>query len=116
MSGAIERQMRDHGLRELVHGSAHGAARVERARSRIGPVLHELVRRAQAAGELRTDVGAADMPMLQIMLGGVADMAGPDAWPRYFSLLLDGLRTPAPSPLPGKAPDVRALVSRESAL
>ena len=74
------------------------------------------MRRAQAAGELRGDVGAADMPMLQVMLGGVADMAGPDAWRRYFALLLDGLRTPAPSPLPGQAPDVRALVSRESAL
>ena len=42
------------------------------------------------------------MPLLQLMVSGLADLGGPHApglWRRYLGIVLDGLRTPDPRPL-----------------
>ena len=60
----------------------------------------------QAAGELRPDVAGPDLALVQLMLGAVVDQTrdvAPDAWRRFLAIVLDGLRTPDPGPLPVRA-------------
>lgn len=54
----------------------------------------QLLARARAAGVVREDLVAADMPALFCGLASVVQ-AGGDGWRRYLELLLDGLRPPA---------------------
>jgi len=51
----------------------------------------QLIARARAAGVVRDDLTAADMPALFCGLGSVV-LAGGRNWRRYLDLLLDGLR------------------------
>ena len=94
--GILDLQAADRGLRELAFAGRHGRERVARARTRLLPMVHELVTRAQASGQLRGDVLADDVPIIQKMLAQVIDIAGdvsPDLWRRYLTIVLDGLRT-----------------------
>jgi AcrR family transcriptional regulator len=101
----LELQAADRGLRELAFAGQHGRERVTRARIRLEPIVQELVSRAQASGDLRADISADDVPVIQKMIAQVIDVAGdvkPDLWRRYLAIVLDGLRTrrDGPTPLP----------------
>ena len=68
----------------------------------FGPV-DELISRAQKAGVMRPDVTGADVPQIMCACGRVQGLgAGDDekAWRRHLTIMLDGLRTTARSPLP----------------
>jgi AcrR family transcriptional regulator len=94
--GILDLQAADRGLRELAFAGRHGRERVARARTRLEPMVQELVARAQASGQLRGDVLPDDVPIIQKMLAQVIDVAGdasPDLWRRYLAIVLDGLRT-----------------------
>lgn len=98
-------QAADRGLKEVVLGTPRGATRVARARERIAPVVDELVARARAGGELRDDVAASDLALIQFMLGALIDYThevDPEAWRRLLGIVVDGLRARrhAPTPLP----------------
>ncbi len=54
----------------------------------------ELLARCRAAGVVREDLAATDMPALFCGLASVVQ-AGGEGWRRYLELLLDGLRPPA---------------------
>lgn len=85
----------DRGMRQVLFGSSYGKERLAGARECLVPLIEELVSRAQDAGALREGVGASDVPVLLVMLGTVAEFAGalaPDAWERWCTVLLDGLR------------------------
>ncbi|MBL7502132.1 TetR/AcrR family transcriptional regulator [Frankia sp. CNm7] len=102
---ATARQVADRGLKELVFSTAHGRARIAADRDRIGPLFMALVTRAQDAGALRADIAGTDLGLVQLMLISVADFTreeAPQAWRRFLTILLDGLRTSrdAPSALP----------------
>jgi AcrR family transcriptional regulator len=104
MRGAVRTHAYDRGLRQVMFGAV-GATRLEEARRRIHPLVARIVERAQAAGALRDDVTAADLALLQFMLSSAADFtttAAPELWSRYLTIVLDGLRTPDPTPLPGR--------------
>jgi hypothetical protein len=67
--------------------------------------LAKLVARAQQEGDLRTDLTAVDIAVLHIGVLGTADFTSgmvPDAWQRYLTIVLDGMRAhPAgPTDLP----------------
>ena len=72
--------------------------------------LRTLVERAQEAGAMRTDIGWQDMPFLLASVATGATTLGLRAtrrqWERNLRILLDGMRTPSPGPLPGKAPSL----------
>jgi AcrR family transcriptional regulator len=70
----------------------------EATRAELHVVIQELIVRAQAAGTMRQDFGADDMPML--MCGVSASMAhGGWEWARHLEIVLDGLRArPGPTP------------------
>jgi AcrR family transcriptional regulator len=114
--GAVGMQAEDRGLKELLLSSEHGRTRVASVRGRIGPIVGEVVERAKAAGVLREDVMPHDVPLINMMLGTVADAArdtSPELWRRYLGLVLDGLRPAreAPTPLPQPAPGDEVLDS-----
>lgn len=65
-------------------------------------LIGTIVARAQAAGELREDLAANDVPVLMHMLAHAAQMlepVEPGAWERYLDVVLDGLRPGAAHPL-----------------
>jgi AcrR family transcriptional regulator len=107
-------QAADRGLKDVVLGTARGAGRAARARERIGPIVDELLARACEAREVRRDVAASDLALIQFMLGAVIDFThdvAPETWRRMLAIVLDGLRPSrdAPSPLPAPPLDEREL-------
>lgn len=105
LHGAIDRQTRDRGLKELLMSSVHGQEQIGRARDAILPLVTELVERAQRSGQLREDVAPSDFPLMQFAVGAISEYTAdvqPDAWRRVMGLLIDGLRVhrDAPTPLP----------------
>jgi AcrR family transcriptional regulator len=111
--GFVERaqalQASNRGLKELVLSTAHGRERVACVRERLGPLADQLVRRAQASGQLRPDLDGTDLPLMQIMLGAIVDATrdvAPETWRRMFALIVDGMRAHEPrTPLPAPALD-----------
>jgi AcrR family transcriptional regulator len=100
----------DRGLREAVLSPARGRERAGRARARIAPLATRLLERAREDGSLRDDLGAFDIPLMQLMLGALADVTSdlePEFWRRFLVILLDGMRKSrrTPTPLPSEALD-----------
>lgn len=96
-------QVADRGLKEVLLGSREGCSRVARARTRLLPAVTVLVERAHAAGVLRSDFTAQDIPVVMMMVSATIDVTrdvDPEFWRRPLSLLLDGLRADAAHPLP----------------
>jgi AcrR family transcriptional regulator len=98
--GFLERslalQAADRGLKEVLLGTGERHERIGRIRDQMRPLVTEMIRRAQEAGELRADFAPQDMPLLQIMLGSVIDASSevaPDLWRRCLGIMLDGIRT-----------------------
>jgi AcrR family transcriptional regulator len=118
LEGAVEVNATNRGVKELMFSGGHGAALVDRTRLRLAPLVQELVRRAQASGDLRPDVDFTDMPLIQFMVAGLADLGGPHApamWRRQLGIVLDGLRTPEPRPLAAPPIGLPAFVETISA-
>jgi AcrR family transcriptional regulator len=63
----------------------------------VGEIACELVRRAQAAGQMRPDVIVEDISMLMCGVGSATCRPHPypDAWRRHLAILIDGLRADA---------------------
>ena len=97
--GFLERAQASHasnrGLKELMLSTGHGRDRVACVRERMAPLADALVQRAQASGQLRPDVEGTDLPLIQVMLGGIVDFTrdvDPDTWRRLLAIIVDGLR------------------------
>ncbi len=110
MSRSCALQAADRGLKEALTTRGRGRERVAQARETIAPLAIQLMRRAQASGQLRADLGPFDVPLMQLMLGSVADATrevAPEYFERLLTIVLDGLavRREAPTPLPGTALD-----------
>lgn len=108
----------DRGLRQVMSCSSYGLDQVARARAKVLPIAEQIVARATAAGVLRPEVTAADVPMVFLMVGAVVDFSGdvtPGLWSRYLTFVLDGMRAghPAAGALPGPLEDAQ-LVSAMS--
>jgi AcrR family transcriptional regulator len=105
---ALQMQVGDRGLREVLLHGEYGRDRIAEVKVRIGPILTELIERAEAEGHLRSDFVVEDVPMLMTMIGSVADYtrkADPELWRRYLAMFLDGLVTSRSSMSPlGTAP------------
>jgi AcrR family transcriptional regulator len=104
-----EFQAANRALAEEMRDTGHDDhPELERAKQAISERLADLVARAQAAGEIRADVGVGDLRLMLIGLAQTATASGAEITSeekaRYVGILLDGLRTPTPTPLPGTAP------------
>ena len=80
---------------------------LEAARERVERIIEEVMDRAKAAGQLRHDVGVGDVMVAVAQLSrppaGTGCLSADRFVHRHLQLLLDGLRAPAPSVLPGTA-------------
>jgi AcrR family transcriptional regulator len=89
----------DLGFRQLMMFGTYGAVSSRYARDRMRPVVTRLVERAQAAGQVRADLAATDIPFILLMVTSAAEHAREvrlDVWRRYLTLILDGLRPARP--------------------
>ncbi|WP_198655349.1 TetR/AcrR family transcriptional regulator [Streptomyces geranii] len=80
---------------------------LEAARERVEQLTEDIMDRAKAAGQLRTDVGVGDVMIVVAQLSRPPAGTGCTSIDRYvhrhLQLFLDGLRAPARSELPGTA-------------
>ena len=91
---ALELQAHDRGVKDLITASTDGLDRVAMIRARLLPIGLELVSRAREAGQIRTDVAAQDLPVVQLMLSTLIDASrdvSPDLWRRYLGIITRGL-------------------------
>src|SRR4029079_8534918 len=66
-------QAEDRGFKDALVLRDRGRERVAAARERIAPRALELLARAQEAGAVRADLGAYDVPMLNLCIALIAD-------------------------------------------
>ena len=84
----------DLGLRQMLMFATYGQDLVQVARQRNAPLVERLVRRAQAAGQLRADLRQTDIVFVVFILTEATRLAqagNPDIWRRYLTLILDGM-------------------------
>ncbi len=90
------------------HQCMRGALELPEVREARGYTLdgfQRLIERAQAAGAMRGDVVAEDIPMLMAGVG-LSRVAGPGAaWERHLAVVIDGLRAEGAHPLPSRPLD-----------
>jgi AcrR family transcriptional regulator len=104
MEGLVRMQVADRGLKEALFRSGHQVRCLQSGRERLAPLVEAIVERARESGALRADVETTDIPLLQFLVSGVADLGvPPEMAVRYLTIVLDGLRTREPTPLPGRA-------------
>jgi AcrR family transcriptional regulator len=113
----------DRGLRQILMFAAGGHDRVISARGRIRPAVDSLVKRAQADGQVRADLAATDIPIIEFMLAAVSEYTRhvrPAIWRRFLPLMLDALRpardTATPLPEPEVSPDEMLEVMKSNPL
>jgi AcrR family transcriptional regulator len=103
LEGSLESQACNSALKDLVLSTPAGLEHVARVKTRLYPLGERLVRRARDSGQLRADVQASDLAIVQMMVGSVIDCArGIDdqLWRRYLELVLQGLRADPQPPAP----------------
>ena len=111
MSEMLKLQSGDRGLRDvIIHARETADPGHDLMRARLSEPLAQLVARAQQEGDLRTDLTAIDIAVLNIAVLGTAEFTGavlPDGWQRYLTIVLDGMRAhPAgPTELPAAVLD-----------
>src|SRR5262249_4779824 len=100
---AVGLHVRNRGLKDVLAARSHGAKHAKAMRARLRPLLRRMIERAQKQGTLRADFAPEDLPVVFWTSARVVDTTAdvaPDYWRRYLSLLLDGLRAEAATPLP----------------
>ena len=100
LAGAIAE---DRGFFQVVNESIERLPRIASLRARMLASLEPVVARAQEAGVVRDDVGAADIPGLCAVAARLPRWKleqRPDVWRRYLAIVLDGLRAEGATPLP----------------
>jgi AcrR family transcriptional regulator len=83
----------DRGLRDAV--LSVGKLHLAELKDRITTLAGQVVDRAKAEGTLRPDVEQTDIPIILAMVSEVAGCSPgtrPDAYERYLTLIIDGLR------------------------
>jgi AcrR family transcriptional regulator len=122
MEQMVEMLAGDVGLRHMLMFATYGRDRVSYARQRNAPLVSRLVERAQAAGQVRSDLGATDIPFLIFTLAEATQFGqavSPQIWRRYFNIILDGLRPERAGlthlPVPALSPEEMESTMRQNA-
>lgn len=106
----LEFQSDHRALAEEMREARAGSTDLAEMKAKITAKLDELVARAQASGQIRADIGTGDLRLIFIGLAQTATAAGAEITPtekaRFVRIVLDGLRSPVPSALPGDAPEL----------
>src|SRR5215210_2448845 len=104
MRGMCRLHAEDSGFKDALLMRDRGRERVAAARERIAPRAMKLLARAQEAGAIRADLGAFDVPMLNLCIGLLADRTrdiAPEHWERILTIVIDGMSAKGPTtPMP----------------
>jgi AcrR family transcriptional regulator len=95
MERMAETMAGDLGLRQILMFATYGRDLVAVAREHNAPLVERLVERAQAAGQLRSDLRQTDIIFIVFMLTDATELAqaaSPGIWRRYLTLILDGMQ------------------------
>jgi AcrR family transcriptional regulator len=117
LTACAEIQARDRAFLESVGPELFREPSLQRRNNERMGHLATLIERAQAAGRVRDDLRAEDLPFLLCAVGGATGKCGsggataPDLWRRYLGIVLDGMRPAAASPLPVAAPTLAELTA-----
>lgn len=112
-----EIQSRDRGFLESVGPELFREPSLQRRNRERMDSLGALLERARAAGLVRDDLRAEDIPFLLSAVGGATGKCtsggdiSPDLWRRYLGIVLDGMRPAGASPLPVPAPTFAQLTA-----
>ena len=107
-----EFQARHRALAEQMAADLDLPLSAQSLRTALRNAISELVRRAQEAGAVRSDIGAADVAMLFSGVANATARAGalqPELRERYVAIILDGLRPLEATALPGRPLDFAQL-------
>jgi AcrR family transcriptional regulator len=122
MERAAELMAGDVGLRQMLMFATYGGDSTWYARQRNAPLVQRLLERAQAAGQVRSDLRSTDIPFIVFVLTEAAQFArqiSPEIWRRYLTLVIDGLRPGregvTPLPVPALLPEEFEMTMRQSA-
>jgi AcrR family transcriptional regulator len=99
---AVQLQADDRGLCEVMGSRPELMDTAARAAGLPG-LCDELVKRAQRSGQLRSDIGWEDIPLIACGIGHITHGGPPPSvgrWPRLLEIILDGLRAPGRGSLP----------------
>jgi AcrR family transcriptional regulator len=120
MERSAELMAGDVGLRQMMMFATYGGDKTWYARQRNTPLVTRLVERAQAAGQLRSDLKPTDIPFIVFVLTEAAQFArriSPEIWRRYLTLVIDGLRPEregvTPLPVPALLPEEFEMTVRQ---
>ena len=101
-----ELQVTDRSLSEIMRDRPDA---MQAGAQRVGllELVRELMTRAQAAGAIRSDAVAEDIPMLMCGLGtstpgNDGPFVTPTSWKRFLAVVIDGLRAPGASEMPSR--------------
>lgn len=97
MTSVLQLQTADRGLRDVLLSQRSPDPEHDVLRDHLKPPLERLVRRAQQEGDLREDLTATDVGVLEVAVLGAAEftaVAAPGAWQRFLAIVLDGMRAP----------------------
>jgi AcrR family transcriptional regulator len=107
---SVDVQSANRALAEEMSDAHERSPELTAVKAEITERLAELVRRAQDAGEIRLDVGPGDLRIPIVGLAQTSTASGVHLSTvdkrRFIQIVLDGLRTPAPTTLPGIPPSL----------
>lgn len=92
---SMEMQARNSGLRDAMSAATPSSPAIVECRVSIGPLLEQIVTKAQDQGSLRPDVSASDITNVQLALAALMDStrgAPSEVYRTHLRLVLDGLR------------------------
>jgi AcrR family transcriptional regulator len=115
MIAGVELQVDDRGFKDALSGRIPAESAIGEARKRLEPCVRELIERAQTAGALRSDLEFEDVAVLFWATARIVESThdvAPDAWRRFLSISLDGLRPSAATEPP--APPLTGAQYRKS--
>jgi AcrR family transcriptional regulator len=95
LESVVQMQARDKGLRDVMLSGRPVAPQQDLIATQFTPPLQALLTRAQQQGDLRPDLTATDVAILEIAVQSTAEFtaaATPDTWRRYLTVILDGMR------------------------
>jgi AcrR family transcriptional regulator len=96
-------QVRDRALCEAVGEELHTRPGLKEAKAALHASFEALLRRAQEAGQVRSDLDASDLLLLVSGVGLASTWrpGAPELYRRHVGVILDGLRPAAATPLGG---------------
>ena len=105
-------QAGNRALADLLIARVEGSPELEALRCRAHDRLNRIIRRAQSAGQLRSEFRHRDVVLVLMANAGLIERTGlhaPNSWRRHLSFVLEGLRADATTAVIPSPPSERSV-------